>query len=119
MSVLRSPFRFLASHPNARLGLLFLATVVSVVVFGFVVVNAPPHPTKVVEVATVQSTSCGVFGNLTCHLVGTADGQVITVSDDSWVLMKAGSCYRLTLSPSDGSASNAQEVTCPTVYSVP
>jgi hypothetical protein len=113
MDFFRSPFRFLADHSAWRLALLALTTAFSFAFLLVVLASQPPPPTQVITVATVRATGCGTFGNLTCHLVGTTDGQVLTITDDSWVLLQPTHCYRLTLSATAGTARAAHEVGCP------
>ena len=72
-----------------------------------------PTPTRVIEVQEVAASGCGVFGNQTCHLVATTEGEVLTVGDNSWVVVQPWHCYRVTLGRLDGDIYNARQVDCP------
>jgi len=96
---------------TARMAVLVGAAVIAVAVF--VVGHLPPRPVIEIQVVTVKSTGCGAFGNLTCHLIGTSDGRVIDIMDDSWIFIQPGLCYRIALSRLGGEeGSNATQVAC-------
>ena len=99
--------------PAWRIFLEVQALIILLVLLTFVVTHQPPPVTKVISVATVRSSGCGVFGNLTCHFVGTTDNQVIEITDDSWVLMTPDHCYRITERDSSNVAGSAIAAPCP------
>lgn len=73
------------------------------------IATATSKQTVTFRVAAASSTGCGAFGTLTCHLVGTPNGQVYTVGDDSWIFVQVGHCYTAT---AGATINGLREVAC-------